>query len=93
MSKISSFNLDSSIKEIVDNCPIIDVHSHLFPSAHLELCLFGIDHLLTYHYLISELFIVWSELSVSDFYQLSLENQVSNQSFPRFSLAHLKIPS
>lgn len=77
MNKISSSNLESSIREIVNNCPIIDVHSHLFPSAHLELCLFGIDHLLTYHYLISELFIVWSQLSVSDFYQLSLENQAN----------------
>lgn len=77
MNKISNSNLESSIKEIVNKCPIIDIHSHLFPSAHLELCLFGIDHLLTYHYLISELFIVWSELSVSDFYQLSIENQAN----------------
>lgn len=74
---IDKSNLASSIEEIVSECPIIDVHSHLFPSAHLELCLYGIDHLLTYHYLISELFIVWSEMSVPNFYELPLESQAN----------------
>lgn len=74
---IDKSNLESSIQEIVSECPIIDVHSHLFPSEHLELCLYGIDHLLTYHYLISELFMVWSEMGVSEFYQLSLESQAN----------------
>ena len=75
MSSISEDNLVSVVRDIVEQCPIVDVHSHLFPSAHLELCLYGIDHLLTYHYLISELFIVWSEIDVSEFYQLSVRDQ------------------
>ena len=76
-SSISEDNLVSTIKRIVQETPIIDVHSHLFPSAHKELCLYGIDYLLTYHYLISELFVVWSEMDVSKFYELSLRDQAN----------------
>lgn len=41
---------------IVNSTPILDVHTHLFPSEFNELCLFGIDELLTYHYLVAEMF-------------------------------------
>ena len=63
------------ISEIVNECSVIDVHSHLFPSSYNELFLFGIDNLLTYHYLISELFIVWNEINVNDFYKMSIKDQ------------------
>jgi hypothetical protein len=32
------------------------VHTHLFPDTHGELMLWGIDELLTYHYLVAEYF-------------------------------------
>lgn len=41
---------------IVNSSPILDVHTHLFPSEFNELCLYGIDELLTYHYLVAEMF-------------------------------------
>lgn len=34
----------------------IDLHTHLLPPTHGPLCLWGIDELLTYHYLVSEYF-------------------------------------
>ena len=67
--------MEKIVFEIVNDCPVIDVHSHLFPSSDGKLFVFGIDHLLTYHYLISELFIVWNEIDVSDFYRLPIKNQ------------------
>lgn len=35
----------------------IDLHTHLLPPSHGALCCWGIDELLTYHYLVAEYFI------------------------------------
>lgn len=35
---------------------VVDLHTHLFPPSHGRLMLWGIDELLTYHYLIAEFF-------------------------------------
>ena len=67
--------MESIIENIVYNCKVIDLHTHLFPSQHIELCLYGIDNLLTYHYLVSERFIVWNGLSPEEFYKLDKMTQ------------------
>ena len=48
--------LKREVAEIVTSTPVIDVHTHLFPPEFGEMSLFGIDELLTYHYLIVETF-------------------------------------
>ena len=48
--------LRSYVDQAVVSCPVIDIHTHLFPPGFGELCLWGIDELLTYHYLVAELF-------------------------------------
>lgn len=40
----------------VRTTPVIDAHTHIFPPEFGALCLYGIDDLLTYHYLIAETF-------------------------------------
>ena len=40
---------------IVEEAPLFDMHTHLFPPAFGELMRWGIDDLLTYHYLVAEL--------------------------------------
>ena len=60
-----------AVSEVV----VVDVHTHLFPEAHGDLLLWGIDHLLTYHYLIAELFMVWHGLKPAQFYKLSVREQ------------------
>ena len=67
--------MENIIENILNNCKVIDLHSHLFPHEHMELCLYGIDNLLTYHYLISELFIVWNGLSPEEFFKLDKVTQ------------------
>ncbi|MBD3267855.1 glucuronate isomerase, partial [bacterium] len=50
-------NLDSIqkiVNETVDSTPMIDIHTHLFAPHFGSLLLWGIDELLTYHYLIAE---------------------------------------
>jgi hypothetical protein len=46
--------LRAQVDLIVNSTPVMDVHTHLFPSEFDELCLWGIDELLTYHYLTAE---------------------------------------
>eukprot|EP00756_Hemistasia_phaeocysticola_P013073 Hpha_TRINITY_DN15249_c3_g3::TRINITY_DN15249_c3_g3_i1::g.64999::m.64999 len=50
--------LGAFIEEKMRSVEVIDVHTHLFPPSHGDLMLWGIDELLTYHYLVSEFFMV-----------------------------------
>ena len=46
--------LRAEVELVVNAAPVMDVHTHLFPPEFNELCLLGIDELLTYHYLTAE---------------------------------------
>jgi hypothetical protein len=46
--------LRAQVELAVNSTPVMDVHTHLFPPAFNDLCLWGIDELLTYHYLTAE---------------------------------------
>jgi len=50
--------ISASVAAALAEHQIIDVHTHLFPPHHGECLLWGIDNLLTYHYLVAELFVV-----------------------------------
>src|SRR5207248_8769590 len=44
------------IEDALANTPVIDIHTHLFAPAFGKIGLWGIDELLTYHYLEAEFF-------------------------------------
>ncbi len=46
--------LRTVVADIVETTPVFDIHTHLYDPAFGELLLWGIDELLTYHYLIAE---------------------------------------
>lgn len=48
--------LRREVEEIVKSTWVCDVHTHVFPPEFGAMCLSGIDDLLTYHYLIAEMF-------------------------------------
>lgn len=48
--------LAAQVEDLVASTPVTDVHTHLYDPAFGELLLWGIDDLLTYHYLIAEVF-------------------------------------
>ena len=48
--------IHSAVEEILAATPFIDIHTHLFSPAFGKLGLWGIDELLTYHYLEAEFF-------------------------------------
>ena len=45
-----------AVEKTVHETPVLDVHTHLYPPAFGEILLWGIDELLTYHYLVAEVF-------------------------------------
>lgn len=46
--------LTAKIEEILEQTPITDIHTHLYTNDFGGLLLWGIDELLTYHYLVAE---------------------------------------
>ena len=62
------------VEDIVNTTPVVDMHTHLFPPAFEGLCLFGIDELLTYHYLIAETFRS-AKISYERFWRMSKTEQ------------------
>jgi hypothetical protein len=60
--------------------PVIDMHTHLYPPAFGPLMLWGIDDLLTYHYLVAEVFRVVPHRVVSyeSFWRMSKTAQADH---------------
>ncbi|MFH0911772.1 MAG: glucuronate isomerase [Planctomycetota bacterium] len=48
--------LAKTVREVVDRTPVLDMHTHLFSPGFGPLLLWGVDELLTYHYLVAEVF-------------------------------------
>jgi hypothetical protein len=49
-------SLISLVERVVQATPVTDIHTHLYDPALSGLLLYGIDDLLTYHYLVAEAF-------------------------------------
>ncbi|MCC6233007.1 MAG: glucuronate isomerase [Verrucomicrobiales bacterium] len=63
-----------AIQKIVDQTPILDIHTHLYDPAFGPLLLWGIDDLLVYHYLVAEAF-RYLDLPYDAFWRLTKEQQ------------------
>lgn len=66
--------LRAEVELVVNAAPVLDVHTHLFPPQFNELCLWGIDELLTYHYLTAETFRS-ARISYKQFWAMSKTDQ------------------
>lgn len=66
--------LKSTITDVVNTQEITDIHTHLFSPPFGELLLWGIDELLTYHYLIAEVFRK-SDVSYQQFWSMTKPQQ------------------
>lgn len=62
------------VRNAVQNTPVFDIHTHLYPPAFANLLAAGIDELLTYHYLVSESF-RYLEMPYEKFWQLDKTEQ------------------
>jgi hypothetical protein len=63
------------VTDVVNATPVYDIHTHLYDPAFGELLLWGIDDLLTYHYLIAESLRWAPEVPYDTFWKLSKTEQ------------------
>ena len=70
----TSDQLLTVISDVVDKQKVTDIHTHLFSPPFGKLLLWGIDELLTYHYLIAEVFRK-SDVSYPEFWALTKSEQ------------------
>jgi hypothetical protein len=71
---LAESQISEIVKEILANTPFIDIHTHLFSPAFGKMGLWGIDELLTYHYLEAELFRS-SDITPEKYWTLSKREQ------------------
>ncbi|HRH42232.1 MAG TPA: hypothetical protein PKY82_11455 [Pyrinomonadaceae bacterium] len=62
--------LRKNIADVVNQTPVIDIHTHLYAPEFEKLNLYGIDELLTYHYLVAEMF-RFANIKPEKFWQLT----------------------
>jgi hypothetical protein len=67
--------LREQVIKIVKETPIADIHTHTYSEVFGDLLLWGVDELLTYHYLIAELFRYKPELDYEDFWNMPKQKQ------------------
>jgi len=70
MATITAPDLRATIGRAMDRAKITDIHTHLYAPCFGDLLSWGIDELLTYHYLIAEFFLK-SDLPYESFWKLS----------------------
>ncbi|MFP4355828.1 MAG: glucuronate isomerase [Phycisphaerae bacterium] len=69
-------SVQAAVREAVETVTISDIHTHLFYPSHGDLLLWGVDELLTYHYLVAELFtIAPADLTYEKFWAMSKTEQ------------------
>ena len=66
--------LKKVLNSYISSVEITDVHTHLFSSDFGNLLLWGIDELLTYHYLVAET-MRWVDIPCSTFWKMSKKEQ------------------
>lgn len=75
MAQLNNTNqLIDFIYDTVEQTPILDMHTHIYPPAFGGLLLWGVDELLTYHYLVAEYF-RYNNASPEDFFKLDKPRQ------------------
>jgi hypothetical protein len=71
----SKEHLLSFVNETVRSTQVTDIHTHLFAESFGDLLLWGVDDLLTYHYLIAETFRFRADLSYETFWAMGKQEQ------------------
>ena len=63
-----------AVRRAVWETPVIDVHTHLYYPSYERVLLWGIDELLTYHYLVAEVF-RYIDMPYADFWRMDKRAQ------------------
>jgi hypothetical protein len=71
---LTAAQIPSVVEDVLATTPFVDIHTHLFAPAFGKLGLWGIDELLTYHYLEAEFFRS-SDTTPDEYWALSKRDQ------------------
>ena len=74
MAITSRDELARLVRTAVTQVEVTDVHTHLYPPSFGNLLLWGIDDLITYHYLVAEVF-RFADVSYDAFWRMSKRDQ------------------
>ena len=69
--KLNARQLPAAVRRELDALPVTDIHTHLYDPALGNSLLWGLEELLTYHYLVAEVFRCRPELDSAAFWALS----------------------
>ena len=72
---VSRKQLHTLVTGILDKTPLVDLHTHLYDPALGSVLLWGIDELVTYHYLVAEVFRARPDFDYDTFWKLSKTEQ------------------
>ncbi len=67
--------LRSTVTKVINETPIADIHTHIYSEVFGDLLLWGIDELLTYHYLVAELFRHKPDLDYQTYWNMPKQKQ------------------
>ncbi len=84
---LTDAQISSTVEDVLAATQFVDIHTHLFAPAFGKLGLWGIDELLTYHYLEAEFFRS-SDTRPEEYWSLSKREQADvkrNRSSPTFA--------
>lgn len=72
----SQEELKEKVWDIVHSTPVLDIHTHIYDARFADLLLWGIDELLTYHYLVAEFF-RYEPMDYEEFFALDKREQAN----------------
>lgn len=73
-ASLTAENVASTVRDVLATSPCVDMHTHLYSPRLAKLGLWGIDDLVTYHYLEAELF-RFSDMTPERYWQLSKQKR------------------
>lgn len=71
----STQSIRDLVAEVVAKQPITDIHTHLYDPALGSILLWGVDELVTYHYLVAEVFRARPDLTYDAFWKMGKREQ------------------
>ena len=67
---VAAGEIEAAVRAAVAAVEVVDLHTHLLPPAFGAMMLWGVDELLTYHYLVCEFFQTAAHVRPNEFYAL-----------------------
>lgn len=68
-------SIQDTVRKILADSAVVDIHTHLFDPAFGSLLLWGIDELVTYHYLVAEVFRACPDMAYDSFWKMPKSRQ------------------